>query len=250
MRNKNTIYIMVGIAFILILSIGFALFSESLTISGTAVASGNFDIIYGCYTDGSEFNAVMNAAGFSNEIAGQKGYANVTCTPNPDDTSATGITYSVSLNYPGAYKYFVGKMYNAGTIDAVIQVSTMSHEICVDGGLASDGSATGAANGTIESSECQMVPQPNGFGDQRAYYRLFQTVTGSQLLKKTDNSYVNSSAFISQGITTTGTDIKLKAGETLYLVQYAGFSNSITRNPVLIRDTVTTVATVTQVTAN
>ena len=48
MNNKNKI--LVGcLALLLVLSVGYALFSETITINGTATAKGNFDITYTCW---------------------------------------------------------------------------------------------------------------------------------------------------------------------------------------------------------
>ena len=47
MNKKNKI--LVGcLALLLVLSVGYALFSETITINGTATAKGNFDIVGTC----------------------------------------------------------------------------------------------------------------------------------------------------------------------------------------------------------
>ena len=50
MNNKNKI--LVGcLALLLVLSVGYALFSETIEINGTATAKGSFDLTYTCEAD-------------------------------------------------------------------------------------------------------------------------------------------------------------------------------------------------------
>jgi hypothetical protein len=246
MRNENFVYTVVGIAMILVFAIGYAIFSESIEIKGTATASGSFDIRLFCETDTTLINYLkQNVPGIS--TSADRGYSNDSCNAN---NSTNEITFSVSLNYPRARKLFVLGIENEGDIPAIIQMTSASHTLCVDGGLNSSGQATGSENGTIENAECYQVPQNGGWSSTQMKYRLFTTMSGIYALKRADESYVYSSDFATEGITTTGTDIRLEPDEIVYIMYPSEFNYEITRNPLLIRDTVTVNATATQITAS
>ena len=72
-RNK----ILVGVlAFVLVCVVGYALFSESITVTGTATADGNFNITATCY------KGIYEKSNLTNEDLGfgpEGGYANDSC---------------------------------------------------------------------------------------------------------------------------------------------------------------------------
>ena len=113
MNNRNKI--LVGcLALLLVLSVGYALFSETITINGTATAKGSFDIGVTCQTGlanvtGLEENAIESLKGPGNEGS----FSGDTCT-----ASGNKVTFNTNLNAPGAMRYYTIKATNNGTIDA------------------------------------------------------------------------------------------------------------------------------------
>ena len=108
-RNK----ILVGcLALLLALSVGYALFIETIEINGTATAKGNFDIEFEC----TEYGAVGNTeATASCEISGQTIITKSTLTKPTDQTG-----YLITLT-------------NNGTIPAVLKTVDSSNNIANDG---------------------------------------------------------------------------------------------------------------------
>ena len=51
MKNEKKSKILIGcLALLLVMAVGYALFSETITINGTATAKGDFDISFTCET--------------------------------------------------------------------------------------------------------------------------------------------------------------------------------------------------------
>ncbi len=105
--KKQNIAIVAVVAFVLAVAVGYALFSETLQIKGTATAKGTFDI---------EFTKI-------GEII-SKGY---TKTESSSDVAVIGengksLTITVNkLDYPGAYVEIPVTITNKGTIPAKLK---------------------------------------------------------------------------------------------------------------------------------
>lgn len=112
MRSKLSSKVVVAVlALFLVLSVGYALFSQSVTVSGTATAKGNFKISTTCTTEvSSDMKTYMGG-----DAQTERGYNNPECV-----VSDNVVTYSADLNYPGAIKYFQIKFTNMGDITAEI----------------------------------------------------------------------------------------------------------------------------------
>ena len=117
-KTRNKIF--VGcLALLLVMVAGYALFSQSLNITGTAKAQGEFSVtptcqagidakvkrIYDDYIINSEDSIV-----FSSET----GYYDDSCTVNGDV-----VTFNVKFKYPGANRFFTLKVKNTGNMDAI-----------------------------------------------------------------------------------------------------------------------------------
>ena len=98
MKKQNIIMIAV-VAFVLAVAVGYALFSETITINGTATAKGNFDV---------EFTTAT--------ISKQVGSTGATAVISPDKNTLT-ITVP-RLEYPGAYVIIPVTVTNKGSIPA------------------------------------------------------------------------------------------------------------------------------------
>lgn len=105
--KKQNIAIIGIIVFVLALAIGYALFSETLTISGTASASGDFDV---------EFTSIGDVT--------SSGY-----TKQPDsadiaviESGNNKLTITVDkLDYPGAYVEIPVTITNKGSVPAKLK---------------------------------------------------------------------------------------------------------------------------------
>lgn len=105
MNSKNKI--LIGcLALLLVMSIGYALFSDTITINGTATAKGEFSLTTTCDMD---IDLVDNTDAF--EEKGSVTDTNISCEGNIVDASAT-------LGYPGSRKAFRVMVTNTGTIPA------------------------------------------------------------------------------------------------------------------------------------
>lgn len=105
--KKQSIAIIGVIAFVLAVAVGYALFSEKLTIDGTATAKGDFDV---------EFTSVgtPTCSGFSGSCEA------ATLGTISDDKNTLTITVN-KLQYPGAYVEIPVTVTNKGSIPAVLK---------------------------------------------------------------------------------------------------------------------------------
>lgn len=106
LSKQNKIVVGV-IAFILALTVGYALFNETLSIKGTAKTKGDFDIVFKSISVTSEVGSSNATADIVN--GGKKLQVNVP-----------------SLEYPGAYVEFSVIILNAGNIDGKVTGITPS----------------------------------------------------------------------------------------------------------------------------
>jgi len=105
--KKQNIAIIGVIAFVLAVAVGYALFSETLNINGTATAKGDFDV---------EFTSV----GTINKV----GYTDVDGTNDIAVISADKNTLTVKVNkldYPGAYVEIPVTITNKGSVPAKLK---------------------------------------------------------------------------------------------------------------------------------
>ena len=100
--KKQNIAIIGVIAFVLAISVGYALFSQTLTINGTATAKGSFDVQFETAT-----------------IQKEVGSTGATATISEDKAT---LTVNVpKLEYPGAYVEIPVTIQNKGTIPAKLK---------------------------------------------------------------------------------------------------------------------------------
>ena len=100
MLSKNNKILIGCLALLLVMSVGYALFSDTITINGTATAKGEFDITAACQTGiPSEFAPFVAAVDYIKEDGG---YQNDTCSV-VDNT----VSLSTEFLYPGARRNFI-----------------------------------------------------------------------------------------------------------------------------------------------
>ena len=112
MKKQNIVIIGV-VALILAVAVGYALFSETITINGTATAKGDFDV---------EFTSVgtITKSGYTevNDANGNGTESNIAVI-SPDKNTLT-VTVN-KLAYPGAYVTIPVTITNKGSIPAVLE---------------------------------------------------------------------------------------------------------------------------------
>lgn len=128
--KKQNIAIIVVIAFVLAISVGYALFSQTLTINGTATAKGSFDVQFATAT-----------------IQKEVGSTGATATISEDKAT---LTVNVpKLEYPGAYVEIPVTVKNVGTIPAKLIEITET-------GLTTDDSVKVSYTGLTELKDQQV----------------------------------------------------------------------------------------------
>ena len=108
--NKKTFILAILGVLILALAVGYALFSDTLTITGTANAGGNFDV---------EF--------YSASVVSSQGVRTTGANPTGATISGDKNTLTVTvadLAYPGAGAQFQAVIKNVGTIPAKVKAVT------------------------------------------------------------------------------------------------------------------------------
>ena len=175
--NKKNGLLLGCLALLLVLSVGYALFSETITINGTAKAKGDFDIEASC-TKGYS-NELVEAGVFASVNEGQTGYSGDSC-----DVSGNAVTFSTSFSNPGAIRYFTVKLTNKGSIPATFDmdkvtedymVSNLEKKVCH---LNQDGTIS------TNCSELMQYTSENGSSHSANIYKY--TVIG---LEKKDGSF-------------------------------------------------------------
>lgn len=105
--KKQNIAIIGVVAFVLAVAVGYALFSDVITINGTATAKGNFDM----EITSAEVSKEVGSRGATAEISADK------------DTLTINVP---QLEYPGAYVEIPVTVTNVGSITAVLENITQT----------------------------------------------------------------------------------------------------------------------------
>ena len=108
MLSKNNKILIGCLALLLVMSVGYALFSDTITINGSATAKGDFELTTTCDEDisATQDGFVYNSGSVTNPT--------ITCNDNVVNASAT-------LDYPGSTKGFRIMVTNTGTIPAKLK---------------------------------------------------------------------------------------------------------------------------------
>ena len=116
MKKKNMIIIGV-IALILVVAVGYALFSDTLTINGTATAKGDFNLSYAC-----EFVDEDISWGEGQETSASTGTGSCQVEGNE-------ITTTSKLSKPTDFSIFKVTITNNGSIPAVLKTVDSSNNV-------------------------------------------------------------------------------------------------------------------------
>ena len=121
MLSKNNKILIGCLALLLVMSVGYALFSDTITINGSATAKGDFELTTTCDMDVEALElAGLVDSGLSTDVT-------ISCEGNVVNASAT-------LGYPGSQKWFRVMVTNTGTIPAklkkVVELNNPETYIC------------------------------------------------------------------------------------------------------------------------
>ena len=195
--NKKKKIIIGVLALVLVMVVGFALFSDTLTINGTATAKGDFELTTSCDDD------VNNALGVNGpQEQGSVTDSNISC-------SGKNVNISATLGYPGSYKYYRVKVTNTGMIPAELEKIVELND--------PDWYTFSKENnpGVIENCE--------GTSDNEVCARLFSSLTWLDDYASTDDDMFDTSWYQEQ------LDAVLDPGETAYfyvLLEWLSSSNT------------------------
>ena len=223
MNGKRKLIVGV-LAFLVVMTMGYALFSETVNVGGTLNAEGDFSVDVASCEPGYN-RKVLGAlekshgvpSGTYNQNMDQGGYANDKCVI---DKSKKSVSVSTELLYPTAARYFTIKVTNTGNIDALLSSDDINNPIVNEkkyaDGVTPDhtGLDPANANGVIEKDKDYFVDEMNFY-----YYEImpiaYEDKTGTYV-GSGDTTYVEKEFIYQQK------SIRLKPGNSAYfLVQIA-----------------------------
>ncbi len=124
--NKQKKVIIAVLTLVVTMMVGYALFSEALTINGTATAKGDFNITTTC-TPGIQKDFPMEGYNYffsgSPSITKDNHYKNDSCTVNGNE-----VTFNAELTQPLAARNYTVKLTNSGSIPASFNPGMESEE--------------------------------------------------------------------------------------------------------------------------
>jgi len=137
--KKNKRIIAIVLAIMLTVSVGYALFSQTINITGTAKAQGDFQITATCNV-GLD-NNISTAFNWHWTKNSETPPADIPSSVNSSSCTVDGnnVTFSADLKYPGAKRLFTIKFKNTGTVDAYIPIrggvtkTNISTRLCFNG---------------------------------------------------------------------------------------------------------------------
>ena len=106
--NKSNKILLGVLSFVVVCVVGYALFSETITVTGTATARGDFSFEKKCFA-GDSRNVYQRAT--------EGGYGQESCTVNGDK-----VSISSELLYPTAFRFYTIEIKNTGSIDGMVKI--------------------------------------------------------------------------------------------------------------------------------
>ena len=256
MNNKNKI--LVGcLALLLVLSVGYALFSDTITINGTATAKGDFAFeittMKGIDADikTSNMYAILNDYGVSGDTIsfGSEEGVEISSITNTNNT----ITYSASISEPGQSQYFTAKITNTGTIPMTFDIYYDYQEnATIEGNLLMNDGALFDVNKVINATQGGEGSE-YGFSafDYNSISRLKESLTSTQDIYVSKAIYDELNANFDAGVDALPI---IETGESVYLVFLSIWTNNSLFNENVMGIDVTVSNTITipikQVTIN
>ena len=171
--NKKKGIIIGVVLFVLAVAVGYALFSDTLTINGTATAQGNFDLTYSCELDSKNGSATGDCSVDGNTVT------TTSTLSKPNDSAIYKVTVTNDGSIPAVLKTVTSP--NNYTIDHsssgdewYIDLETglvAQYIVCPDGNIDTcsgdvyGDAAVEAANITIQPGESIVIAIVHGWLD-------------------------------------------------------------------------------------
>ena len=125
MSKKRNVIIGV-IALLLVVSVGYAIFSDTLTINGTATAQGDFSFSITTQKEVSEDVKSDSMYAIYNNFGNTGNMYDYTVNSFAEESTITNdsntVTYSAALTQPGQKQYFTVKVTNTGSIPINVDI--------------------------------------------------------------------------------------------------------------------------------
>ncbi len=215
--NKKKGIIIGAVLFILAVAVGYAIFSDTLTINGTATAKGEFAFEITTQKDvleevkSSNMYAVLNNYGSTGDVD----LANAVSS-NVDSSitnTSNTVTYSANLTQPGQKQYFTVKVTNTGSIPIILDIYyDINIDTSIAGNLLMDDGNTFDVNKIIDATQ--------GVGGNVYEFSSIDYVTADLLkqnLVNLQDVYVSKEIYDELEVDPEAAP-KLDTGESAYLV--------------------------------
>lgn len=105
-KNINITTVIIVLAIFITLSVGYALFSDTITIEGTATAQGEFDVSINCVS-GISPELGVTVKQVSSDVDTESGFDSEYCVVNGLD-----VEYGADLKYPSSLKIYTIEITN------------------------------------------------------------------------------------------------------------------------------------------
>lgn len=189
--NKKSIIIIGCLGLVLSMMVGYALFSETININGTAKAGADFEITTTCtpgimtglnktYIDlSNDYTGCSSYGGCTDKVyIEEKGYTEDTCK-----VVGNQINMSTKLKYPTAGRIFTVKFTNTGTVKAKIDTENtdLSQTDTIDGNLYFDGFMfykNGVNQDALENPDYTLEPGESMYFVTEAIWASYRKIQG------------------------------------------------------------------------
>ena len=242
MQGMSTTLLIVLFGGIVFASVGFALFSDSLSVQGTATTNASLDITATCTSGIKQEIATLYNTAWSNSIYSSIAMpvenndyiSNAFCTPNGND-----VTFGATVTMPGVAKYYTLEHKNVGTLDAYLSVSQPEN--------GRSGEYEGFTFTTLQicdhtAGNCtDYLNQDYGYLQVSNFVGIDNLFTGFNFIKKPNGTFMTESEFEELIYTDPNTEKQyfiLKQGYTVYSVLRSGIVETGNSNSINIDATV------------
>ena len=220
-KTRNKIF--VGcLALLLVMVVGYALFSQNLNITGTATAKGDFSVTPTC-EKGIPANLLESAKFIEGGWFGEEsGYYDDSCT-----VSGNTINYQSGFKWPGARRYFTVKVTNTGSVTALLEDrSDKIVEACADTN----------ENDAFDADECTTDSKTTTFYDYMFDHTDFDANGNPVAFEDKSGKIFTMSNMTEEDynkfVWTDSTDsdnqyAKLEPGESMYFVTSLGVNSNL-----------------------
>ena len=215
-KTRNKIF--VGcLALLLVMVVGYALFSQNLNIMGTATAKGDFSITPTCQpgipsnlVEGDNTKAIIS---YYESGIQENGYYDDSCTVSGDT-----VDFKSGFKWPGARRYFTIKVKNTGSVTAIFKgIGDTAKELCNDTN----------GNDIFDADECSTEKNSLTLDDRILHYKVPNNDSIIGIEDKKGNLFLGDKMNDFTWTDDNGVQLKLEPGESAYLFASLGVSSDV-----------------------